>query len=106
MISKETFVETMKRLEVLDKKMDDVDDALHALSPDFGGFYVPDTLEIVIDLLKNLFNDKDDWLGYFVYECDFLNDLEPADVLDKYNCHVDLTSWHRVYDFLIKNMEE
>lgn len=106
MISKETFVETMKRLETLDKKMDDVDDALHALSPDFGGFYVPDTLEIVIDLLRKIFNDKDDWIGYFVYECDFLNYLEPEDFLDEYNCHVDLTSWNKVYDFLIKNMEE
>lgn len=106
MISKEEFVETMKRLEALDVKMNGVDDALHLLSPDFGGFYIPDVIDIVVNLLRKVFDDKDDWLGYFVYERDFLNDLEPSDVLDKYNCHIDLTSWHKVYDFLIKNMEE
>ena len=35
MISKETFVEVMNKLETLDKKMNDVDVAMKALSPDF-----------------------------------------------------------------------
>ena len=41
MISKDVFVNTMTRLELLDKRMEEVDIALKNLCPDFNGFYVP-----------------------------------------------------------------
>lgn len=106
MISKETFVNTMTRLELLDKHMEDVDVALRALSSDFNGFYIPEVVQIVLDILKDAFNDKYDWIGYCVCEKDFLHSLKPDDVLDRDGNPIDLTSWEKVYDYLIKNMEE
>lgn len=105
MISKETFVEVMNKLETLDKKMNDVDVAMKALSPDFCGLYVPQTFYIVLDILTNIFNDKSDWLSYFMFELDWLHDWKPGDVLvnDK---PVDLSTWDKAYDFLINNMNE
>ena len=105
MISKETFVNTMTRLELLDDHMSDVDTALRALSPDFCGFYIPEVVQIVLDLLKDAFNDDNDWIGYLVCEQDFLHSLKPGDVLDENNNPIDLDSWEKVYDFLIENME-
>ena len=105
MISKELFVKTMERLKSLDEKMNAVDDALHELSPDFCSFYVPELTDIVVDLLKGIFNDKNNRLDYFVYEKDFLRVLRPDDAKVD-NQHVDFASWDKVYDFLIKNMEE
>lgn len=105
MISKELFVSTMKRLDALNTKMNAVDDALHELSPDFCSFYVPEMTDIVVDLLKEVFNDNDDWLDYLVYEKDFLRSIKPHDV-KMWDRPADLTSWDKVYDFLIKNTEE
>lgn len=107
MISKNTFVNIMKRLEALDNKMDKVDAAFKELSPDFCGFYLPECLDIVIAALSEVFNDKEsDWLGYLVYELNFLNNFKMGMVTDKDNSPIDLSTWGEVYDFLIKNMEE
>ena len=105
MISTETFVEVMNKLETLDKKMNDVDVAMKALSPDFCGFYIPQAFYIVLDILTNIFNDKSDWLSHFVFELDWLHDRKSGNVLvnDK---PVDLSTWDKAYDFLINNMNE
>ena len=51
MISKELFIETMNKLEDLNKKIEKVDSDLRDLSPDFGGFYIPDIEEIILKIL-------------------------------------------------------
>lgn len=105
MISKETFVDVMNKLEEFDKKMNDVDVSMKALSPDFCGFYAPQVFYIVLDILSEIFDDKEDWLSYFMFERDWLHDWSVGDVLvdDK---PVDLSTWDKVYDFLINNMNE
>lgn len=101
MISKEVFINVMDRLEILDKKMDAVDTALRELSPDFGGFYIQDTLDIVVEILKDVFNDEDEWILYFIYERDWLRDFELGDVIMDGE-PVDLSTWDKAYDFLIE----
>lgn len=105
MVSKETFISVMNWLETLDKKMDDVDTALKELSPDFGGFYIPDVTDIVVEILKDVFNDEDEWISYFIYERDWLHDLKLGDVTVDGE-PIDLNTWDKVYKFLIKNMDE
>ena len=106
MISKELFIRTMERLELLNDKMNAVDDALSDLSQDFCGFYIPEIVDIIVDLLTAIFKDKNEWLSYCVYEHDFLHTIKPHSAKDKNDQPIDLTSWGNVYDFLIKNMEE
>lgn len=106
MISKETFVKTMQRLETLECQIDDVDAALHALSPDAGGFYIPEATAITIDLLREMFDDEDDLLGYFVYALNFLHDYKLGYVLDENENPVDVGTWEKVYDFLTYSEEE
>lgn len=106
MISKEMFVKIMQRLETLERQMDDVDEALHALSPDCGGFYIPEAISIVMDMLHEMFDDEDDLLGYFVYELNFLHDYQFGYVLDENDNPVDVSTWDKVYDFLMYNEEE
>lgn len=105
MISRDTFIETMCALEILDEKMDKVDGAMKNLCPDFGGFYIPEVFDIVMDILKEMFDDENDWLGYFVYELDFMNNYKHGDVLDENDQTIELNGWGDVYDFLIENME-
>lgn len=106
MISKELFVKTMQRLETLEHQMDDVDTALRALSPDFGGFYIPEAISITMDMLKEMFDDEDDMLEYFAYELNYLHDYQHGYVLDENDNPVDVGTWDKVYDFLTYNEEE
>lgn len=105
MITKETFVKTINKLEELDNKMNKVDEALQSLSPDFGGFYIPDIFDITVDLLREAFRDEEDWIGYFIYERDWLHEFELGDILMN-NKIIEIRGWEDVYDFLINNMKE
>lgn len=106
MISKETFINIMHRLEALDNKMDKADTALKELSPDFCGLYIPEVLDVAVDILRETFNDNEhDSLGYFVYELDFLHGFKMGSVTVDGE-PIDLSTWDRVYDFLIERMEE
>lgn len=105
MISKETFVNTMERLETLDKNMDAIDAAFKKLSPDFCGFYITEPFDIVVDLLKESFKDKHDLLGYFVYELDYLHKFHMGCVTQD-NEPIDLSTWDKVYDHMVNIMEE
>ena len=106
MISKDTFVQVMTRLENLDKKMDNVDNALRELSPDFCGLYVPEIMDIAVYLLEEMFNDKEShWLSYLIFDLNWLHDCHIYKITE--NCQpIDLSTWDKVYDFLIKNMED
>jgi hypothetical protein len=103
MISKETFVKTMTRLEALDNKMDNVDVAMKALSSDFCGFYIPEILDITMTMLEDIFKDTHRWLSYFIFELDWLHNYEENDVLVN-DMPVDVSTWDKVYEFLIWNM--
>ena len=105
MISKETFVKVMTKLEELDRKMNDVDVAMNALCPDFCGFYISDAVGITLEILENIFQDNNDWISYLVFGLNWLNDYTSHSVTVD-DEHVDLSSWDKVYDFLIKNMED
>ena len=105
MISKETFVNTMERLETLDKNMDVIDAAFKKLSPDFCGFYITEPFDIVVDLLKEIFKDKHDWLGYFVYELDYLHKFHMGCITQD-DEPIDLSTWDKVYDYMVNIMEE
>lgn len=105
MISKQTFVDTMIRLEEFHRKVSIVDSALRNIDSN-NNFFIIEPLNIIVNFMQELFNDKDDWIDYFIYELDFLHKYEPKSVLDKLSNPIDLSSWDKVYDFLIKNMKE
>ena len=105
MISKETFVDIMERLEALDSKMDAVDTAFKQLSPDFCGFYITESFDIVTGLLEEIFHDKHGLLGYFMYELDFLRNYKDGSV-EVDGEPIDLSTWDKVYDHLVELINE
>ena len=105
MISKETFVKTMQRLKKLDDDMNTADEAFKRLCPDFCSFYLTDPADMIVDILEDVFEDKDHWIEYFVYELNYLNGYDAHSVLDENGRPIDVSTWENVYDFLIENME-
>lgn len=105
-ISKKLFIETMNKLKIYDEKMDMVDSALRILDSDFGGLYITAPFEVVFPILREIFNDKENsWLEYLAFEKNWLMGYEPGDVTDENGDEIDLSTWDKVYDFLIKEME-
>ena len=106
MISKETFIKIMESLEDLNKRMEAADKAMQALCEDFGSFYICDAFNITINLLSEIFNDKEnDWLGYFIWERDWLHKFKLGDiVIGDYS--VVINNWGDVYGFLISEMRD
>ena len=106
MISKECFVETIEKLEALDKKMDAVDAAMKELNSDFCGFYVTDIFDITINLLEEIFDDYENgWLSYFIFERNWLHDFELGNITIN-DEPIEINGWEEVYDFIVSCMEE
>lgn len=101
MISKETFVKTINDLKSLDDRMDAVDRAFQNLNPDFCGFYVPEVFNVVLDLLAEAMDDEEEWIYYFVYDCNWLKDFNIGDV-EVHGVPVVINSWEDVYDFIVE----
>lgn len=101
MITKRTFVDSMNKLQDLDEKLNAVDNALKDLSPDFGGLYIPDFFDLVINILQEAIDDKYDWLMYFTYERDWLKDMKLGDI-EVEGKPISIETWEDVYDFITK----
>lgn len=104
MITKETFIKTMEQLENLDEKFDNINDAFEHLNGEFCSFYTFEPFDIALNLLEEAMNDKEHWISYFVWECNWLKDLEYSDVVVTANgAPVDLSDRGKVYDFLMES---
>lgn len=105
MISKETFVRTMNRLERLSEKMDAVNSAMKELDADFCGFYILDIFNITLDVLQEAMHDKEDWISYFAFECDWLESFAVGDITIN-DQDIEIDDWGEVYDFLIDQYKD
>lgn len=107
MISKETFVRTIEQIMEINEKMNEVNKAIRALDPEFGGFYPFKLFEPLLSLLLEIFQDEErEWLEYFIFELDFLRDADKYSITYADGTPIDVSSWDKVYDFLLKEIEE
>lgn len=90
----------------LDDRMNAVDSAMKELNPDFCGLYITDVFDITIRLIEESMCDEEHWVSYCVYEKDWLRDFRIGDVFvarEKKKEYIDLSSWDKVYDFLVES---
>lgn len=106
MISKETFIKTMQRLQKLDDDMIAVDNAFRRLDSDFCSFYLTAPVDMIINIFEDIFEDEDNWLDYCAFELDYLKKYKPGMVTEADGTPIDISTWDKVYDFLIENMED
>lgn len=102
MITKEKFVNIMTRLEELDEQQENINSALAAFCEDFGSFYCSAYPQLVLAVLADNFVNGEDWLDYFVWECDWLRD-SPVNIWsddETPRLAWQIETWEDVYDFL------
>lgn len=110
MISKEEFVKIIKRLKDYNDLQDNINelfrDNIDNQEMDFmnAGSICVGHETIVVELLENIFNDKDT-ISWWLYECNYGRDFSLGD-LEVDGVGIDLTTPEKLYDYLIKEMEE
>ena len=110
MISKEKFVEIINRLKDYNDLQDKIQnlfrDNIDNQEMDFmnAGSICVSHESIVVELLKDMFNVKDDLISWWLYECNYGRDFSLGDLEDN-GVEIDLSTPEKLYDYLIKNME-
>lgn len=110
MISKKKFVEIINRLKDYNDLQDKIQnlfrDNIDNREHDFmnAGSICVSHESIVAELLKDMFNVKDDLISWWLYECNYGRDFSLGDLEDN-GVEIDLSTPEKLYDYLIKNME-
>lgn len=112
LISKEQFVKIINRLrdynDLQDKIQDLFKDNIDNQEMDFmnAGSICIGHETIVVELLENMFNDRDT-ISWWLYEQDYGRSVGIDDVFDeRTGKYIDLTTPEKLYDYLIKKMED
>lgn len=104
-MSKESFCKVMDNYKSMFSFTDEMNELFDKYKAD-GNIYPPLCTSTVIDLLEFIFNDKDQWISYWIFELDFGKDYEDGWVTQKDGAVIPLKTVEDLYDLLVKNMEE
>lgn len=104
MIRKDDFVNSINALLKQAERDEEVNEALDIICNNKHSFCVAETSTIVttalLDLLRNLINDEDDYIGWWLYE-----DVE-KEVKDAFGNIIELDTPEKLYDFLVSNYKQ
>lgn len=109
MITKERFVEIIKRLENYNKLQENINglfnECIDNKENDFcnAGSICIGHESVVVELLENMFDT--DMISYWVYELDYGRNYKDGYVQDGEGNIIDLSTLEKLYDYLIKEME-
>ena len=112
MINKTKFVEIINRLRDyndLQSKINNLfKDSIENIEYDFmnAGSICVGHESVVVELLKNIFEDYGETISWWIYECDYGRSFKMGDITEQDGKEIDLTTAEKLYDYLIKNMEE
>lgn len=113
MITKQEFVNIINRLRNyndLQNKIDELfENNIDNQEMDFmnAGSICIGHETIVVKLLENMFNDRGNWISWWLYEQDYGRSVRIDDVFnEEIGKFVDLTTPEKLYDYLIEEMEE
>ena len=109
LISKEEFVKIMDYFKLSNEYVDAINEvnAYFNRHVDFclGEYFVDYKLEsILINVLQTMFNDKDNWIEYWICECECGKNYHADQVIDENGIEIDISTADKLYDFLISNM--
>lgn len=109
MISKEQFVKIIDRLRETNDFVEETNDKARKLqdaveSDFFNAMSLSISHEsIVVELLENIFNDKD-YISWWLYELDFGRKYKEYCIRDADEKAIDVSTAEKLYDFLISEM--
>lgn len=109
MITKERFIQIIKRLENYNKLQEQInslfDECIDNKESDFcnAGSICIGHESVVVELLENMFNT--DMISYWIYELDYGKEYKYGYVQDGEGNNIDISTVEKLYDYLIKEEE-
>ena len=107
MIDKVKFVDVINDLMEVDDFVNETNDKAKRLNDAIiSDFFNAQSLSIshkniVVELLKNMFNDSD-LIGWWIYELDYGRNFKMGDLIDN-GVEIDLSTPEKLYDYLKEN---
>ena len=102
-MTKEKYVELMKRFQQLDNNILELDDAAYRLFDTHLSTLFCELEALICDAVTYGMNDEAEWTGYFAFERDF--NLDEACVQDNAGNLIDTHSWEKIYDLIVDTNE-
>lgn len=102
-LSKQNFIYYINKL----KELSDIEDKLNEssgilnFSISFGAYE-----ELIISILEKIFDDKDCWIDYFIYDLSYGTDWYEGCIIDKDDVDVPMRDAGELYDLLIDSINE
>jgi len=75
-----TFNNLITRLIEIRRDGENLNKALRRFSPDFNCLYFSKQEDLIIDCLKELMGDENDWIGYWLYELNYGKEVKKDSV--------------------------
>lgn len=101
MISKETFVSTLNRCKTLADVEDEVNSIFRKANLDFMSISYSAYEDITINLLAEAMEDKNEWVAWWVWECEWGNFATVED--EKVDGGIrNISTPEELYDFLME----
>ena len=107
MIDKVKFVDIINKLKEVNDFVNETNDKAKRLNDAIiSDFFNAQSLSIsheniVVELLKNMFNDSD-LIGWWIYELDYGRNFKMGDLIDN-GVEIDLSTPEKLYDYLKEN---
>jgi len=106
MITKDNFIRFISAIKTQHERDVKFSDAMKEAFIDFQGWYNnEEVLSVIEEYLIDIFNDKGEWIPYFIYDLDFGKEWT-KDCCSSDGKSIDISTVDKLYDFLIKNMED
>lgn len=103
MISKDTFLEVINHIKAQEDINDKFDDALALVCESRCLYGVKNQYKDALFLvLKEIFDDQGDWIGWWLFETD---DFTVSEEIDGKEIQYDLRQPEALYDFLVANKQ-
>ena len=104
-MSKESFYKVIDDYKTMFDFTDEMNELFDKYKTD-GNIYPPMCTKTVTDLLEFIFNDKNQWINYWIWELEFGKRYEDGKIKDENGEDIPLRSVEDLYDLLIRNMKE
>ena len=101
MITLQQFKSALSDIKRFQQAQDSINDGFKILGQD-SRIMITEPESVVVRLLETIFNDKGEWIQYFLYELDWGKKYEDGCITDTDGSFIKLSTIDELYVFLLK----
>lgn len=101
-MKKELFIDTINFIKELNVEENKFNKLLREIDSEFGGGFIHNkSIHYLTGLLKELYNDENDWISYYCWEIDFGDKYKEGCVTEQDGTPIPLKTPEDLYNILV-----